>query len=362
MEYVELFREIMHYGKFDRMPLLHWSEWPETMERWCQEGYPRELAHNPHKYFQARSVKKNIGANLDLFPLFDEEVMEEAETYRIFRDEWGVIKKDWKDKSCIPHHVDFTLKGKRDWPQFKERLQKNPARVPPEYLQRRITEAVRLGRPISVAVAPMMGWIRNWMGIENMSYLIYDHPEVYTDMVDTLADLTCWGIDEVLPLARKMGVIPEMGFGWEDICGKSGPLISPSTFDQCVAQGYRKIRNRLGDHGVLLLGIDSDGYVEPLIKNWMDAGVNLIFPVEPGTWGGTPERIRQRFGKELRMIGGFDKRVLEKDHASIDAELASHMQLMEEGGYILMPDHLITPGTPLENYQYYLECIRSLRF
>jgi len=28
----------------------------------------------------------------------------------------------------------------------------------------------------------------------------------------------------------------------------------------------------------------------------------------------------------------------------------------------MMPDHLITPGTPLENYKYYLERIRTLRF
>ena len=38
----------------------------------------------------------------------------------------------------------------------------------------------------------MMGWIRNWMGVENMSYLCTDDRDVYADMVMTLADLTCW--------------------------------------------------------------------------------------------------------------------------------------------------------------------------
>jgi hypothetical protein len=27
----------------------------------------------------------------------------------------------------------------------------------------------------------------------------------------------------------------------------------------------------------------------------------------------------------------------------------------------MMPDHFITPGTPLANYQYYLERLRTLR-
>jgi uroporphyrinogen decarboxylase len=195
-----------------------------------------------------------------------------------------------------------------------------------------------------------------------MSYLMFDNPEVYADMVNTLADLTCWGLDEILPTAKKMGVVPDMGFGWEDICGKSGPLVSPAIFDKCVARGYRKIRDKLESHDIHLLGLDSDGKVEPLIPNWMEAGVNVFFPIEPGTWHATPEHIRKRFGKELRMIGGFDKLVLEKDFAAIDAELESHIGLMKEGGFVLMPDHLITPGTSLENYKYFLDRVRKLRF
>ncbi|MCE9614832.1 MAG: hypothetical protein K8T26_11185 [Lentisphaerae bacterium] len=30
----ELFQRIMHYGEFDRMPVVHWGGWAETMERW----------------------------------------------------------------------------------------------------------------------------------------------------------------------------------------------------------------------------------------------------------------------------------------------------------------------------------------
>jgi hypothetical protein len=33
---------------------------------------------------------------------------------------------------------------------------------------------------------------------------------------------------------------------------------------------------------------------------------------------------------------------------------------MEEGGYIIMPDHHITPDTPVENYRYYLDRIMNL--
>jgi len=197
------------------------------------------------------------------------------------------------------------------------------------------------------------------MGVEGMSYLMYDDPDCYADMVNTIADLTCWSFDQLIP---KMHTVPDMAFGWEDICGKSGPLVSPDRFERCVAQGYRKVRARLDHYGVKLLGIDSDGMVEPLLRNWLDAGVNVQFPIEIGTWNADPFQIRRKFGKELRIIGGFNKLVLEKGPAAIDAEIERRLPIMKEGGFVLMPDHLITPGTSIENYRYFLERMRVLRF
>ena len=355
----QLWQQIMHYGEFDRLPVIHWTGWAETLERWHDEGMPRDVA--AHAYFNAVPNWAWVGANLEQFPAFEVQVIEETDEYTIIRGTDGVIGKDWKHRSCIPHYIDFTLKTADDWPGYKKRLQPDPARLP-EDLAGSILAAEESQLPIAVGTASMMGWIRNWMGVENMSYLMHDDPDVYCDMVMTLAELTCWSLDLIVPKMRSMGITPDMGFGWEDICGKTGPLVSPTIFERCVAQGYRLIRQKLDSYGIDLFGLDSDGMVEPLVPNWMQAGVNVMFPVEPGTWEGTPEHLRRLFGKELRMIGGFDKLALEKGRDAIDAELEAHVDLMKEGGYFLMPDHFITPGTPLEDYQYYLARLRELRF
>ena len=346
----------MHYGEFDRIPVIHWTGWPETMERWYGEGMPRDV--NAHEYFDTVPNWACVGVGLEPFPTFEEKVIEETDEYRIFRGGDGVVCKDWKNRSCIPHFMDFTLQTADDWPEYKKRLQPHPDRLG-EDLDAAIRAAEESGLPIMIPTASMMGWIRNWMGVENMCYLMFDARDCYADMVDTLADLTCWALDEIIP---RMNTVPDLGFGWEDICGKSGPLVSPDIFDECVAPGYRKIRNKLESYGVTLLGVDCDGLVEPLISNWMDAGVNVQFPIERGTWKAYPEDIRRKFGKELRIIGGFDKLVLEKGRAAIDKEIADRLSLAREGGYMMEPDHLITPGVPLEDYKYYLNTVRNLRF
>jgi len=122
------------------------------------------------------------------------------------------------------------------------------------------------------------------------------------------------------------------------------------------------VRNKIDEYGIKLLGVDSDGDLSALIKPWLDAGVNLLYPIEIGTWNADPMELRKTYGKELRMIGGFNKMTLEKGPVEIDAELKRRLPIMKDGGFVLLPDHLITPGTSLENYKYYLEKIRVLRF
>jgi len=355
----ELFQAIMFYGEVDRMPVVHWTGWPETIERWYGEGLPRDA--DIHEFLGTQPHWCGVGANLNLLPVFEEEVIEETAEYRVFRGGDGVICQDWKHKSCIPHFIDFTLKTAEDWPEYKRRLQPDPARLPGD-LEQAIDNCAKSGLPVTVGTASMMGWIRNWMGVENMSYLMYDAPDCYADMVMTLADLTCWSLDQILPGMKARGVTPDMGFGWEDICGKSGPLVSPSIFEQFVAPGYRKIRDKLDSYGVKLLGIDSDGDVKQLLPLWLEAGVNVQFPIEVGSWKAEAMDYRKQYGRELRVIGHFDKLTLEDSREAVLAELQRLKPLMRDGGFMMMPDHLITPGVSLDMYRWYIDQVRGMRF
>jgi len=139
-------------------------------------------------------------------------------------------------------------------------------------------------------------------------------------------------------------------------------LLDPAAFREFCVPGYRKVAGKLREYGCDLYLVDCDGMIDHLLPHWLDAGVNVLFPVEIGTWHADPMAMRRKFGKELRIIGGIDKLVLERDCAAIDAEIARRKPLMAEGGFIPLPDHLITPATPLKNVQYYLDRIRELRF
>ena len=239
MNYRTLFCEIMHYGNFDQMPAVHWDVWPETRELWIKEGFPSDQGVFPFlealpPWLPLVGFRRDEDAdpwlgtgssdddvNLGLFPTFEKEIFEETEEYKVFRGPDGVIAKAWKHRSSIPQSIGYTLENARGWDEYKKRLQPDPARIAPD-LEERLRWKAESEFPLCFPAASLMGWIRNWMGVENMSYLMYDDPDVYADMVMTLADLVCWGIDQVLPKVKVA-----LAHTWEDICGSTGPLISP---------------------------------------------------------------------------------------------------------------------------------------
>ncbi len=309
--------------------MIHWSCWEETYERWKTEGLPADVARGEEQEcLNAVKHWATVRCEVDLYPGFEVQVVEKTDEYTVAWGADGVLRKDWKGKSLVPHHIDWSFKSAEDWPGYKEHLQIDNARIP-EDLDAQIAEAESSGLPIAIQTGSMMGWPRNRMGVENMAYLMFDSPECYADVVDTMSDLVCWAIDQIVP---RMSTTPDMGHGWEDIAGSTGPFVSPATFDALVAPGYKKIRAKLEEHGIHIYGVDSDGDVRPLISNWLAAGVNMMFSLEPGTWRWTPEAVRAKYGKELLIQGGFDRLVLERGREAIDAEIESHLELMKEGG------------------------------
>jgi uroporphyrinogen decarboxylase len=117
---------------------------------------------------------------------------------------------------------------------------------------------------------------------------------------------------------------------------------------------YRKVVDFLRGRGVKYIGLDSDGLIDPLIPVWLDAGLNCLYPFEVQA-GMDVLAVRKKYGKELRIWGGVDKRALASGPVAIDTELARLHPLMTEGGYIPHTDHSLPPDISFQNYIYFMK-------
>ena len=350
----ERFLATMYYQERDRCPWGEMGFWPETLERWHKEGWPEDVELS--QFFGFDRLREQVNVSLGFVPGFKREVVEESDRYRVVRRETGVTAREFKGELSfhMPQWLRFPLKTRDDWEsQIKPRLDPNsPSRYPRGW-EEKVNQWLQRDYPLTLRMGSIFGWLRNWMGIESISLALYDDPEWVQEMMDYMADFCC---------ACGKRALEELDLDyillWEDMAYKSSPLISPQMFRLFMLEPYKKLTGFIRDRGVDLIIVDSDGYAEPLIPLWLEGGVNGLYPIERAA-SMDPVHLRRRFGRELRLLGGIDKRAMIKGPDAIDVELGHVVPLLKEGGYIPWCDHHVPPDVSLENYLYYVKRMKE---
>lgn len=357
------FNATMHYQPRDRSPILDFNFWNETLPVWHDQGLPRHVNRsNSDEFlgmdFGLERAADAAGVNVGLLP-FKDKVLEDRGDYEVAQQDDGVRVLRKKFMGSIPQHLGHLLVDRDSWTKhYRPRLEPtHPDRYPADWDERvKIWSDPQREYPLVLPGGSLYGWLRNWMGLENLSYVVYDDPAWFDEMVTTVADCIVGALNRVLETG---GQFDACGM-WEDMCYNAGPLLSPKHFKQFLVPHYRRIADLLHRHGVDVIWVDCDGKIDLLLPLWLDAGVNCMFPIEVGTWGADPIQYRRQYGQDLLIMGGFDKRILARSKDEIEQEVYRLAPLVEEGGFIGFCDHRVPPDVPLENYVFYLEMVRRV--
>lgn len=361
----ERFLATMNYQPRDRNMICDFSFWPETIEEWKKQGLPDWVNPNYDKETQNRffGMDDYLGdapnAQIDIFPRFEPRVVEDLGDEEIVIDGTGVTQRRSKHFSSIPMYLDYTLKDRQSWNEhFKWRFDPaNPDRYPKDWVQaKKAWSDPHPQAPRKIHAGSFYGNIRDWMGVEGVSFLVYDDPACFEEIVVTMTDCKIGVLEKLF----EQGAQYDVASMWEDMCYNAGPLLSPDLFKKYLVPQIKRVTDLLNRHGCRIIWVDSDGKIDDLIPLWLEAGVNCMFPIEIGTWGADPIQFRKQYGKELRMMGGFDKHILTLGKDAIEKEVIRLAPLVEEGGFIPMPDHRVPPNVTLQAHLYYLECARRI--
>lgn len=363
MDQRERFRRIMQFQTVDRVPNYEIGPWERTVERWHSEGLPSSV--DWREYFEVGGSPHTHIAdvpNLDMIPSFEEKVIEETDKYIVSIGKDGIKSKNLKTSSeeFMPQWLEFPVRNREDFRKLKQRYNaKTPGRYPlPELWQKK----VKAWRKRNYHLRPPGEFgayytLRQWLGTENLSVAFYDQPLLIQEMIDFLSDF----LIKVLQKAVEEVDFDDFYFA-EDMAYKGAPLISPKCFRQFLLPFYKRVIPFLRSHGIRIFNTDSDGNFDVLIPLLLEGGVTGIWPLEQASGPEmNPVALRKKYGSDLALMGGIDKRVLAKDKKSIEAELRSKLPyLLSSGGYIPFVDHLIPPDIPFENFEYYMKLKKRL--
>lgn len=354
----------MHYQARDRAPILDFGFWDETFVIWYDQGLPRHVDKtDSYRFFgmdfDLERAGNAVGVEVGLMPPFEETILEDRGDKEIFQRKNGVRVLRHKFMSSIPKPTRHLLTDRESWRKYyKPRLDPTAeGRYPADWEPRvEIWTDPQRGFPIFLSGGSFYGWLRDWMGLENLSLVLYDDPAWFEEMVTTVADCVISTLSRVL---ESGGHFDGCGM-WEDMCYKAGPLMSPKHFKRFLVPHYRRLSDLLHKHDVDVIWVDCDGNIDLLLPLWLDEGINCMFPLEVGTWGADPIHYRKQYGKDLLMMGGFSKRILARSQRDIEDEVQRLAPLVEEGGFIGFCDHRVPPDVPLENYWFYLQTVRRV--
>lgn len=354
MTHRERFRRTMHFQSVDRG--IHWDfgYLLEAMDRWVDEGLPREVG-GPEagdrmgrisRYF-ATDPTRYVPMVMGLHPGFAYEVIEQRERTVVHRDyEGNIVEEILEGEHTIPHVIRNGLTNREDWEQYKAMLDiADPVRHQWDY-RALAPEFSAFDGPVIVSIGSFMGWIRNWVGAEHIGVMCYDDPELVTEMVDHLCDLYC---AMLAPALQHIEV--DLAWGWEDICFNNGPLVGPNLWREIVSPGMTRVMKLLRQHGVDVILTDCDGNVQALAPVWLECGLNGMFPCEVAG-NSDPLMLRDMLGHDAVLFGGVNKRELHSKE-SILAELRRLAPLVEDGGFIPFVDHRVPGYVSYEHYRYY---------
>lgn len=349
------FLRTLRYESVDRRPVYLAAPWHDTLLRWNREGLPANV-DDVHEHMGVKAFGfsiSNITPIAGPHPAYVGRILREEgdDIYSI--DAYGRTVKEFKSHTSMPEWAEFPVKDAADLRRYMDEhfdVADLDSRFAPDWADK--AKAAEARGDIVLIDGGCYYWtLRSIAGVDGASYLLYDAPE----LVDELCERYFTVVMEGLRRAVKIVKVDVIGFG-EDFAFKTGPLISPEMFRHFILPRYAKTMAFARAHGVDLTWHDSDGDCRLLLPDMLSVGINSSCPCEAAA-SMDPVALRHQFGRDLRIGGGFDKRIVSQGAGAVKKEFDRLAPVIREGGFIPGIDHSVPADVSWDDYRRYMDLL-----
>ncbi|MCM8769615.1 MAG: hypothetical protein NC911_08120 [Candidatus Omnitrophica bacterium] len=147
----------------------------------------------------------------------------------------------------------------------------------------------------------------------------------------------------------------------DDLGTQESLLASPEILSRLGLPYLKKYFSLVHRFGVKVM-FHCCGAIRPMIPNLIEAGVDVLNPIQVRAAGMNPAELKKEFGRYLCFHGGIDiqQTLSFGTPEDVRREVTERItQLGSQGGYILCSTHNLQLSTPLENILAMYEAARS---
>ncbi|HPI72784.1 MAG TPA: uroporphyrinogen decarboxylase family protein [bacterium] len=139
----------------------------------------------------------------------------------------------------------------------------------------------------------------------------------------------------------------------DDLGSDTGPLMSPELYRRYFKPRHRILTDYVKKNSTMHTLLHSCGSIFSLLPDLIEAGFEIINPVQTSSRNMEPEQLKKQFGSELCFWGGgCDTRmVLNRGSVrQVKEHVKKRMEIFHKGGgFVFTPVHNILSDVPAEN-------------
>ena len=190
---------------------------------------------------------------------------------------------------------------------------------------------------------------------------LVENPEIVRLCLSKLFDLA---YVNAVRITEQLPGLVMLSYIAEDLGGQTGLMFSPAHIREFLLPGMKRMIGLARQAGAYVFHHD-DGNCRPIIPDMIDAGIDILNPIQWRVPGMEREGLKADFGDKVVFHGGVDNQHTLPFGTVEDVrrEVIDNLDILGRGGgYILAPCHNIQSLTPVENiiamYETGYECGR----
>ena len=151
----------------------------------------------------------------------------------------------------------------------------------------------------------------------------------------------------------------------DDLGSQTGPMLGVDTFRRYFKPRITKMFAEFKKiNPNVKVAWHSCGSILPLIPEFIDAGLDILNPIQPLATGMDPQWLKDTYGDKLAFFGGICVQELlpKGTPEEIYREVERRWNILgkENGGFLIAPAHNIQLDTPVENVLAFFEAVKRL--
>jgi uroporphyrinogen-III decarboxylase len=187
------------------------------------------------------------------------------------------------------------------------------------------------------------------------------HPQYIHDLFGMQAEIA---LKNLAMLREALGDRAQLiNISGTDFGSQAGEIISPAMYRAFYKPYHQRLNDWVHENTPWKTQFHCCGSIVRLLDDFIDAGVDVLNPVQCSAAGMDPETLKSRFGKRIVFWGGGvdTQRTLPfGTPAEVGEEVRERIRIFSRGGgYVFNTIHNILARTPVENIRALLEAVEE---